>query len=159
MVKRIQAGWGSWKEIMGIMCNKRVPEKLKGQTYKTMVRPSMIYGMEYISVTKRQEEKMQVAKMNMLRWWTVGLTLKDRMRNEQVRARVAVGELTENLKEIRLRWLEHLVRSEESYVGKRVEVVVVGQRRRGKPRRRWRDCVRNDMEVMVLREETRNRKM
>ena len=99
------------------------------------------------------------AEMKMLRW-SVGLTLKDRMRNEQVRASVAVGELTEKLREIRLHWLGHLVRREESYVGKRVEGIVVGQRRRRRPKRRWRDCIRNDMEVMGLRdEETRNRKM
>ena len=102
----------------------------------------MIYGMECVSVTKRQQEKMQVAEMKMLRW-SVGLTLKDRMRTEQVRARVAEGELTEKFREIRLRWLGHRVRREESYVGKRVEVKVVGQRRRRRTKRRGRDCIRN----------------
>ena len=40
---------------------------------------------------------------------------------------------------------------------KRVEVVVVGQRRRARANRRWRDYIRNNMEVMGLTEtETNN---
>ena len=62
------------------------------------------------------------------------------------------GNLTDKLREIRLHWLGHLVRKEESYVEKRVEMTVVGQKRRGRPKRRWQDRMRNGMEVMGLRE-------
>ena len=97
------------------MCDKTVPQMVNRQLHKTMVRPVMACGMENVSVTKRQEKKMQVAEMKMLRW-SVGLTLKDRMRIEQIRARLA--ELTRIVREIRLWWLGHLVRREESYVKK-----------------------------------------
>ena len=51
---------------------------------------------------------MQVAQMNMLRW-SVGLILKDRMRNEQVWERVTVGELKGNMRETKERWLGTLL--------------------------------------------------
>ena len=43
--------------------------------------------------------------------------------------RLSVEELTGKLKEIRLLWLGHLAKREESYVGKGVEAMVVGQNR------------------------------
>ena len=46
---------------------------MKGRVYKTMVRAAMLYGMEAVTVTKGQEEKMQVAEVKMLRW-SLGLT-------------------------------------------------------------------------------------
>ena len=35
--------------------------------YKSVVRPTMLYGMETVAVTKRQVEKMEVAELNMRR--------------------------------------------------------------------------------------------
>ena len=35
--KRIQSGWYSRRKITGVLCDKRVPEKIKGKIYKTIV--------------------------------------------------------------------------------------------------------------------------
>jgi len=53
MSKRIQAGWNGWRKIAGIMCDRKAPEKLKEQIYKTMVRPAMTYGLETVALTKK----------------------------------------------------------------------------------------------------------
>ena len=37
VAKRIQAGWAAWRKITGVMCDRRVPVKVKGRMYKTMV--------------------------------------------------------------------------------------------------------------------------
>ena len=66
--KRIQAGWGTWRKITTVLCDRRVPPKLKGRLYKVMVRPAMLYEIEALAVTKRQESKMEVAEMKMLRF-------------------------------------------------------------------------------------------
>ena len=71
----------------------------------------------------------------MLRW-SVGLTLKDRLRNKEVWARMAVRELAGTIRGISLHWFGHLMQRGESYVRKKVERIVVGQSRRG--RTRWR---------------------
>ena len=48
-------------------------------------------------------------------------------------------ELRAKLKEEILRWMVggHVYRREDSYVGKRMKSLVVGRKKRGKPKRRW----------------------
>ena len=45
-LRRIQAGWMSWKKVSGVMCNRKLSAKVKGKMYKSVVRPAMLYGME-----------------------------------------------------------------------------------------------------------------
>jgi hypothetical protein len=42
---RIKAGWLKWRHASGVLCDPRVPLKLKG-FYRTAIRPAMLYGAE-----------------------------------------------------------------------------------------------------------------
>jgi len=41
---RIKAGWMKWRQASGVLCDKKVPQKLKGKFYRTAIRPAMLYG-------------------------------------------------------------------------------------------------------------------
>eukprot|EP00794_Sanderia_malayensis_P005763 gene5763-6466_t len=84
---------------------------------------------------------MEVAKMRILRF-CLGKTRVDRIRNETIRTSLQVGELGGKLRETRLQWYGHVLRWEEEYVGQRSRKMIVGMRGRGRPKRRWMDCVR-----------------
>ncbi|XP_067121860.1 uncharacterized protein [Centruroides vittatus] len=43
---RIQAGWRNWRDMSGVLCDKRVPLRLKGKVYRVVVRPAMLYAIE-----------------------------------------------------------------------------------------------------------------
>jgi hypothetical protein len=43
---RISAGWLKWRQASGVLCDKRVLQKLKGKFYRTAIRPAMLYGAE-----------------------------------------------------------------------------------------------------------------
>jgi len=43
---RIRAGWVKWRQASGILCDKKVPQKLKGKFYRTAIRPAILYGAE-----------------------------------------------------------------------------------------------------------------
>ena len=150
--KRIVAGWCNWKKITGIMCDRRVAPKLKGRLFKVMVRPAMLYGLETVAMTKKIEQKMQVAELKMMRY-SLGISRIDRIRNDLIRGTMKIGELKTKLREDRLRWYGHVVRREEDYVGNRVRILNVGTRKRGRPKRRWSDSVKEGMEECGLREE------
>jgi hypothetical protein len=43
---RIKAGWLKWWQAAGVLCDPRVPHKLKGKFYRTAIRAAMLYGAE-----------------------------------------------------------------------------------------------------------------
>jgi hypothetical protein len=43
---RIKAGWLKWNQSSGVLCNPRVPLKLKNKFYRIATRPAILYGTE-----------------------------------------------------------------------------------------------------------------
>ena len=118
-----------------------------------MIRPAMIYGAETWPTTKGEEDRMNVNEMRMLRW-TCGVTRLDRIANRYIRGTMKVTEVSGKIKERRLAWYGHIERREENHYLKRIaNMEVPGRRRRGRPKTRWKDCVRRDMEWIGLRKE------
>jgi len=74
--------------------------------------------------------------MRMLRW-ILGLTLRDRKRNDDIRRILGVACIKDKVREARLRWYGHVQRRDESDCVKRIlEANVGGQRSRGRQRKR-----------------------
>ena len=84
--------------------------------------------------------------MKMLRWMC-SVTRLDKIRNEKIRGSPKVGEISRKVQEHRMQWYGHVVmRRDEEYVGKRVMgIEVQGSRRRGRPKKRWADYVKDDL--------------
>ena len=40
---RIQMGWQKWKGASGVLCDQKVPLKLKGKIYKIVIRQTLLY--------------------------------------------------------------------------------------------------------------------
>ena len=158
--KRVQAGWNGWRRVLGVICDWRLPARVKGKVYSSVVRPAMVYGLETVAVTKKQVEEMEVAEMKMLRF-AMGVTRKDKIKNEHIRSTVKVERLGMKMRENRLRWYGHVMRRDQEYVGRKVmEMELPGKRRRGKPKRRFLDVVKKDMgEVGAKETDVEDRKM
>ena len=60
-------GWMKWKEVSGVMCDRKMPVELKDKVFKTIIRPAMTYGSECWAVKKKDENKLNSAEMRMLR--------------------------------------------------------------------------------------------
>ena len=80
---RIIIGWMKWKEVSGVMCDRKMPVKLKDEVFKTIIRLAMAYGSECWAVKKKDENKLNSAEMRMLRW-ARGKTRLDHIRNEDI---------------------------------------------------------------------------
>ena len=150
--KRVQAGWNGWKRVSGVICDRRLPARVKGKVYSSVVRPVMVYGLETVAVTKKQVEEMEVAEMKMLRF-AMGVTRKDKIKNEHIRSTVKVERLGMRMSEGRLRWYGHVMRRDQEYVEKlMIEMELQGKMRRGRPKRRFLDVVKEDMEEVGAKE-------
>ena len=95
-------------------------------------------------------KKLEVAEMRMLRWMC-GVTKLDKIRNERIRGTTKMVEITKKVQERRLQRDGHVMRREELYVGRRAMVMKVqGRRKRGRPKRRWLDKVKDDIKEKGL---------
>ena len=108
-IKKDQARWRNWKEVSGVLCDSRIPVKLKRKVYKTAVRPAMMYGMEATPIKKVNEKRMNVAEMKMLRGMS-GVTRRDRIPNTRIRGSLKVAELSKKVQQARLRWYGQVLR-------------------------------------------------
>ncbi|KAK3558413.1 hypothetical protein QTP86_018017, partial [Hemibagrus guttatus] len=111
--KRVQAGWNGWRKVSGVLCDQKISARIKGKVYRTVVRPAMLYGLETVSLKKRQESELEVAELKMLRF-SLGVTRLDRIRNEYIRGTAHVGHLGNKVREARLRWFGHVQRREST---------------------------------------------
>ena len=65
---RVKLAWMRWKQLTGVLSDKKVPIKMKDKVYKTVIKPTMTYGAECSAVSKKDETRLHVAEMRMLRW-------------------------------------------------------------------------------------------
>ncbi|GJX85490.1 hypothetical protein Tco_0336264 [Tanacetum coccineum] len=150
---RIRAGWVKWRVASGVLCDKRIPLKLKEKFYRVTIRPAMIFGSECWPITKAQPNRVEVAELRMLRW-TCGKSMVDMIPNGVFRAELDVDSIIDKMREGRLRWFGHLKRRPQTAPVRRVEAMVVdGSRRRGRPKLRWEDRLKQDMKELRLSED------
>ena len=151
ITKRVGPGWRNWKKGSRVLCDRRVPVKLKGKVYKTVIRPAMLYGAETWATTKRQETWIDVTEMRMLRWMC-GVTRKDKIRNERIRGTTRVAQASKKITERRLIWYGHVMRRDGEHILRKVlRAVIPGKRTRGRPKTRWKDACQRDLQSTGLR--------
>ncbi|KAK3514499.1 hypothetical protein QTP70_018669 [Hemibagrus guttatus] len=146
--KRVQAGWNGWRKVSGVLCDQKISARIKGKVYRTVVRPAMLYGLETVSLRKRQESELEVAELKMLRF-SLGVTRLDRIRNEYIRGTADVRHLGDKVRETRLRWFGHVQRRESEYIGRRMlDMKMPGRRQRGSSKRRYLDVINEEMKLV-----------
>ena len=120
------------EKSIGSNLQQRLPARVKRKAYSSVVRPAMVYGLETLAVSKKQVEEMKVAEMKMLRF-AMGVTRKDKIRNEYIRGTIKVEQLGMKMREGRLRWYGQVMRRDKEYVGRRVMgMELPGKRKRGR---------------------------
>ena len=105
----------------------------------------MVYGLETVALTMKQVEEMKVAEKKMLRF-AMGVMRKDKIRNEYIRGTVKIKRLGMKMREGRLRWYGHVMKRDHEYVGRMMmEMELPRKRKRGRPKKRFLDVVKEDI--------------
>ena len=62
IAKRMEKAWNRWRELTGLLCDKKIPTKLKVLLYKTALKPTLMYCNEVWPLTQRQEDRISASE-------------------------------------------------------------------------------------------------
>jgi len=150
---RIKVGWQKWRNASGVLCDRRIPLRLKGRLYRMVIRPALLYGVECWSIKKSHIQRMKVAEIRIIHW-VCGLTRLDKIRNEVIRGKIGVASIKDKMREARLRWFGHIRRRSRSAPVRRCEMIeyLEYRRSRGRPKKNWSEVIRHDLKTLGLME-------
>ena len=89
--------------------------------------------------SSEMQQKMEVFNNHIMRWM-LGVRLRDKISIARLRTATRVNPIMPAIKTRKLKWFGHIKRS-TLLVRTTVEGMVQGKRKKGRPKRRWREDV------------------
>ena len=134
-----------------IWSNQNVSMELKIRLYYSLIVPITIYASETWTLRVEEERKLLSFEMKCLRS-LLGVSLRDRLKNETIRKILNVGmSITDIIRKKRMKWFGHVVRlPQNSYVSIAYKQDFLVKRSKGRPPKRWSDQLRNDTGLPLL---------
>ena len=126
-------------------------KKLKIKIYRTIILPVVVYGCETWSLTLREERRLRVFENKVLRR-VFGVTGEWRkLHNGELSDLYSLANIVRMVKSRRMRWDGHVALLGEGRVVHRVLVgKPEGKRPLGRPRRRWEDNIKMDLQEVGM---------
>ena len=122
-----------------IIGKKEISHKTKITVYKTIYRPTLMFGSESWTLNESQKSRIQAMEMRYLRK-VKGKTRMDKIRNEKIREDLEVESVTDKLEIQKLKWFGHLIRMNTNRPTKQIwECRTQNKRSRGRPKQTWND--------------------
>ena len=135
--------------------SRLLSKNLKIKIYRTIILPVVLYGCESWSLTLRKERRLRVFENGVVR--RIFGPKRDevtgewrKLHNEELKGLYSSPNIVRVIKSRRLRWAGHVACMG---VGRGCRVMVgkpEGKRPLGRPRRRWEDNIRMDLQEMGL---------
>ena len=89
------------RSALGLLCDSRIPIKLKRKFYNIAIQLAILYGIECWAIKKQRIHEMGVATIvetKILRWISEN-TLKDKIQNEKICLKIEVAPIDEKMME------------------------------------------------------------
>ena len=123
--------------------------------YKTLIRPEVLCGAEAWTLTQKEEQAVLIFGRKIFRR-IYGAKYENGGWKSQTNRELKELSKGENIvkwiKVQRISWLGHLERMEEDRMPKKIFTQELeGTRRRGRPRKRWKEEVERDLQVLGVR--------
>ncbi|CAG9128206.1 unnamed protein product [Plutella xylostella] len=138
--RRITNAWKSFWSMKDLM-KGTLPLTLKRQLIDMCILPVLTYGSQTWSLTEHQKSKLKVCQRAMERT-ILGVRRIDRIRNTTLRSSTRItADVGAQTAKLKWAWAGHVCRMHPDRWARIVTEWVPsdGRRRRGRPRRRWRD--------------------
>jgi hypothetical protein len=149
---RLWSGNACYHSVQNLLSSRLLSKNLKIKIYRTIILPVVLYGCETWSLTLREERKLKVFENMVLR--RIFGPRRDkvteewrRLHNEDLNDLYSSPNILRVIKSRRMRWAGHVARMVEERGAYRVLVgKPEGKRPLGRPRRRWVDNIRMDLQ-------------
>ena len=113
----------------------------RGRVFDACVRSALLHGSETWGPTVHDVDRLKRADKSMVRWMC-GVKLCDRVPTSELYALLGLEEISSAVSTRRLRWYGHVRRSSGSIAT--VDKMKVEGAGRGRPRKSWNECVKED---------------
>ena len=148
---RVRNGWNKFRELSSILKGNFISWKAKGRMYDSCVRRCMLYACETWPLTERNLDRLVKTDRKMIRCMC-GITWKDRKNSKDVLKEVGLVDVKDVIRRSRLRWFGHMMRKEDDdWVELCMSQEVTGSRRRGRPKKTWKENVESDLKSLCLK--------
>ena len=133
------------------MSSRLLSKNLKIKIYKTIIFPVVLYGCETWSLTLREESWLRVFENRILRPKRDENGEWRRLYNDEFHSLYRSPNIVRVIKSRRLRWSGHVTRMEEGRSAFKILTgKPTGKRPLGRPRLRWEDSIRMDLEEIGI---------
>jgi len=145
-------GNACYHSVQNLLSSRLLSKNLKIKIYRTIILPVVLYGCETWSLTLREERRLRVFEDRVLRKLfgpkrdeVTGEWKK--LHNEELNDLYSLPNIVRVVKSRRMWWTEHVTRMGEDRGVHRVLVgKPEGKRPLGRPRRRWEDNIKMDIQ-------------
>lgn len=139
--------------LNNILWSKEIGKHRKYNIYNTMIKSSLLYGAETWRLTETNKRRLEAVEMDVFRR-SLGISRRDRIPNEEVRRRMGIeGTLFSEVEQQQLTWYGHVQRMGELRLPKKaMDWVPPHRRKRGRPKKTWKEGIANAMSDRDLRE-------
>ncbi|XP_055384161.1 uncharacterized protein LOC129613877 [Condylostylus longicornis] len=150
---RIPAAGRAFYAHNKLLKSKLITKATKMKIYLTLIRPVLTYGCETWTLKANENQNLLIFERKVLRKIYGPIRNEDgsyRIRyNHELEELIGGKNVVRYVKAQRIRWLGHILRMpEERAVYKIYARNPVGTRRRGRPRKRWKEAVEEDLRVL-----------
>ena len=141
-----------YHSVQNLLSSRLLSKNLKIKIYRTIILPVVLYECETWSLTLREERRLRVFENGVLRKVfgpkTDEVTGEWRkLHNEELNDLYSIPNIVWVVKSRRMRWAGHVARMGEDIGVNRVLVgKPEGKRPLGRPRRRWEDNIKMDLQ-------------
>lgn len=152
---RIQSANRAWFLHLKIFRSSLLSKKLKLNIYRTLIRPVLSYGSEIWTLKTSDINQLLCFERKILRKIFGPVEIEEGVYRSRYNDELEVINENQNIirfvKAQRMRWLGHVLRMDDSITVKKMfEQQPEGNRKRGRPRKRWKDDVEEDLKIMKI---------
>ena len=152
VIARCRTAWAKFRQLLPILTARSLPPKTKGRIFSSCVRGAMLHASETWPMESASLHRLCRNDRAMVRW-ICKVKTTDNISSADLYSRLDLCDLSVVVRERRLRWFGHVMRSSGAINWVR-QLKPDGYRPPGGSKNTWYGCVKKDLVACGLSEAT-----